>query len=76
VGMAQGPAAGLLLVEPLQHNPQLAGYPWLHSVRGDLLARLNRAAEASAAFAQAAALAHNAQDRELLLARAARPLAE
>lgn len=71
VGMARGPAAGLACVDGLRDTPALAGYPWLASVRGDLLARLGRGTEARAEFSKAAALTHNLRDRELLLARAA-----
>jgi predicted RNA polymerase sigma factor len=42
----------------------------LPSVRGDLLARLGRGAEARAEFERAAALARNERERELLRARA------
>jgi predicted RNA polymerase sigma factor len=68
VGMAEGPAAGLAITEPLADA--LAGYHLLPSVRGDLLAKLGRTAEARAEFERAAELAHNARERELLLARA------
>jgi RNA polymerase sigma factor (sigma-70 family) len=71
VGMAFGPAAGLELVDELKDEPALARYPWLPSVRGDLLARLGRHDEARRAFEQAAALTHNTRDRALLLGRAA-----
>jgi RNA polymerase sigma factor (sigma-70 family) len=70
VGMARGPDVALPLVEALAREPALRQYPWLPSVRGDLLARLGRAAEARAAFEQAAGMTHNARDREVLLARA------
>lgn len=69
VGMAEGPAAGLALVEPLAGEPALRDYPWLHSVRGDLLQRLQRRDEAVAAFSQALALSHNEHDRWLLQRR-------
>lgn len=72
LGMAEGPAAGLALVDRLLDEPRLAGYPWLASVRGDLLARLGRGAEARQEFERAAGLAHNERDRALLLERAAR----
>jgi RNA polymerase sigma factor (sigma-70 family) len=71
VGMAQGPAAGLEVLEPLLHDKSLRNYQWLPSVRGDLLAKLGRNDEASAEFARAAQLARNARERELLEARAA-----
>jgi RNA polymerase sigma factor (sigma-70 family) len=71
VGMAQGPAAGLEVLEPLLHDKSLRNYQWLPSVRGDLLAKLGRNDEAGAEFARAAQLARNARERELLEARAA-----
>lgn len=70
VGMAQGPAAALPLVEALAQEPALQQYPWLPGVRGDLLARLGRTAQARAAFEEAAAMTRNTRDRDMLLARA------
>jgi RNA polymerase sigma-70 factor (ECF subfamily) len=70
VGMAEGPAAGLAAVEPLLQVRALAKYHLLPSVRGDLLAKLGRAAEARAEFERAADLTRNARERELLLDRA------
>ena len=70
VGMAEGPAAGLALVEALAEEPALAGYHLLPSVRGDLLARLGRLEEAKGEFERAAGLTHNAAERALLLRRA------
>jgi predicted RNA polymerase sigma factor len=69
--MAFGPAAGLDLVDALAAEPLLANYHLLPSVRGDLLRKLGRLAEARAEFERAAELARNARERELLLARAA-----
>ena len=71
VAMAFGPAAGLELVDALTAEPLLAGYHLLPSVRGDLLAKLGRAAEARVEFERAASLTRNARERDLLLARAA-----
>ena len=71
VGMAEGPAAGLALVEALADRGELQRYHLLHGVRGDLLARLGRVAEASAAFRRAARLTRNAPERAFLLTRAA-----
>lgn len=71
VGMARGPAAGLELVDALAAEPALEGYHLLPSVRGDLLAKLGRGEEARGEFERAAALARNARERDLLLARAA-----
>lgn len=72
VSMAEGPEAGLRLVDALVAEPVLRGYHLLPSVRGDLLARLGRDEEARAEFGRAASLTRNARERELLLARAAR----
>jgi RNA polymerase sigma-70 factor, ECF subfamily len=71
VAMAFGPAAGLPLVDALAAEPALSGYHLLPSVRGDLLAKLDRRSEARAEFERAAALTQNARERALLLARAA-----
>lgn len=71
VGMAFGPQAALDLVDALEAEGALANYHWLPSVRGDLLAKLGRHAEAREAFERAAGMTRNARERELLLARAA-----
>lgn len=71
VGMADGPAAALALVEQLGADPALRDYHWLPSVRGDLLAKLGRHGEARTQFAHAATLTRNAQEQALLLQRAA-----
>ncbi|MFE6228856.1 RNA polymerase sigma factor [Streptomyces sp. NPDC057854] len=70
VSMAEGPAAALPLVDALAAEPALARYHLLPSVRGDLLARLGRDAEARAEFARAAELTRNERERALLRARA------
>jgi RNA polymerase sigma-70 factor (ECF subfamily) len=71
LGMLFGPAAGLELVDALTSEPTLKAYHLLPSVRGDLLAKLGRIAEARAEFERAAALTRNARERGLLLERAA-----
>jgi predicted RNA polymerase sigma factor len=71
VAMAFGPAAGLELVDQLVGDPLLRTYHLLPSVRGDLLAKLGRLAEACTEFERAAALTQNAPERALLLERAA-----
>jgi len=71
LGMAFGPAAGLEVVDALRAEPSLKGYHFLPSVRGDLLTKLGRLAEAQAEFKRAAALTQNTRERELLLQRAA-----
>lgn len=71
VGMAEGPEAGLSMVDRLVCEPALKGYHLLQSVRGDLLYKLGRYEEARAAFEAAAALAGNKREHELLKRRAA-----
>jgi RNA polymerase sigma factor (sigma-70 family) len=70
VAQADGPAAGLAIVDRLRDDKALRNYQWLPSVRGDLLEKLGRREEARAEFLHAAQLAGNARERELLLARA------
>jgi RNA polymerase sigma factor (sigma-70 family) len=70
VGMAFGPQAGLTLVDELRSDPSLKNYHLLPSVRGDLLARLERWEEARVEFEAAAALTRNTRERTLLLERA------
>ncbi|MEO8185563.1 MAG: RNA polymerase sigma factor [Deltaproteobacteria bacterium] len=71
LSMAFGPAAGLAVVEELAAEPSLASYHLLPSVRGDLLFKLGRHAEARQEFERAATLTRNAREQGLLLARAA-----
>jgi RNA polymerase sigma factor (sigma-70 family) len=71
VGMAEGPEAALAIVDRLAHEPALKSYHLLPSVRGDLLHKLGRHAEARAAFEAAAELAGNRRERDMLRRRAA-----
>jgi RNA polymerase sigma factor (sigma-70 family) len=71
VGMAEGPAAGLAIVDQLTSLRELRDYHLLPSVRGDLLARLGRYDEARAEFERAADLTPNRRVQELLRERAA-----
>ena len=70
VSMASGPEAALLLLDPLLTDPLMKSYHLLPSVRGDLLARLGRHAEARAEFERAASLTRNLREQALLVARA------
>ncbi|MEU0222825.1 RNA polymerase sigma factor [Streptomyces sp. NPDC006284] len=70
VSMAEGPTPALALVDALAAEPALRDYHLLPSVRGDLLLRLGRTAEARTEFERAASLARNARERELLARRA------
>ena len=71
ISMADGPTAGLALVDALRDEPLLREYHLLPSARADMLVRLGRMGEAVAEFERAAALARNARQRERLLERAA-----
>jgi RNA polymerase sigma factor (sigma-70 family) len=71
VGMAFGPDAALELVDALRSEPALHGYHVLPAVRGDLLAKLGRRAEARVEFERAASLTQNARERDVLLERMA-----
>jgi RNA polymerase sigma-70 factor, ECF subfamily len=68
--MADGPAAGLELVDALVDSGALAGYHLLPSVRGDLLAKLGRPDEARVEFERAAGLSRNARERQFSEQRA------
>ncbi|WP_431924914.1 RNA polymerase sigma factor [Amycolatopsis tucumanensis] len=70
VSMASGPEAALPLVDELAASPALARYHLLPTVRGDLLAKVGRLAEARAEFERAASLTRNSRERDVLLARA------
>jgi RNA polymerase sigma-70 factor, ECF subfamily len=70
VAMAFGPAAGLGIIDALLSESSLSSYHLLPSVRGDLLRRLGRFAEARTEFERAATLTRNARERELMLERA------
>ncbi len=69
--MAFGPATGLAMADELRDEPLLRHYHLLPSVRGDLLGKLGRHAEAREEFERAASLTRNTRERNLLLQRAA-----
>jgi RNA polymerase sigma-70 factor, ECF subfamily len=69
-GMAYGPQSGLDVVDTLVGEPTLRNYHLLPSVRGDLLRKLGRLAEAREEFEHAASLTRNTRERRLLLERA------
>lgn len=70
VSMHSGPEAALELLDPLLKEPLMKSYHLLPSVRGDLLARLGRHAEACAEFERAASLTRNAREQAFLMGRA------
>jgi len=71
VAMAEGPAAGLRLMDALAADGSLAGYHLLPAARADLLRRLGRMPEAAAAYREALALVGNDADRRFLERRLA-----
>ncbi|HEY5853692.1 MAG TPA: RNA polymerase sigma factor [Aldersonia sp.] len=68
---ADGPDAALAVLDAIRDDPKLARYHLLGAVRGDVLSRLGRHADAAAALEEAAALAPTRHERSLLLERAA-----
>jgi RNA polymerase sigma-70 factor, ECF subfamily len=71
VAMADGPAAGLALVEALDAGGQLAGYHLLEATRADFLRRLGRLGEAAASYREALAQAATEPERRYLTRRLA-----
>ena len=71
VGMAFGPAQALPLVDDLVAEPVLRSYHLLPAVRGDLLEKLGRHADARAEFERALTLTRNTRERSVLLERIA-----
>jgi RNA polymerase sigma-70 factor (ECF subfamily) len=69
VAMANGPAAGLVLIEPLERS--LEGYYLWHAARADLLRRLDRKAEAARAYRRALAAVGSDPERRFLARRLA-----
>jgi len=70
ISMASGPAPALDLVDQLVETRTLERYHLLYSVRGDLLDKLGRHADAAAEFERAARLATNTPERDLSAQRA------
>lgn len=71
VGYADGPGAALVVLDAVADDPRLARHHLYGAVRGDLLTRLGRHAEAADVLERAAALAPTRHERQLLLERAA-----
>jgi len=69
VAMAEGPAAGLALVEEIEASGKLAGYRLLPATRADLLRRLGRPAEAAASYREALGVAATDAERRYLARR-------
>jgi RNA polymerase sigma-70 factor (ECF subfamily) len=69
VAMAEGPAAGLALVDALAEGGELAGYHLLPATRADFLRRLGRGGEAASAYREALELAPTDAERRYLARR-------
>jgi RNA polymerase sigma-70 factor (ECF subfamily) len=69
VAMAEGPAAGLVILDALLASPRLAQWPQLHFARADLLARLERTADAIRGYRQALELEPPAAERAFIARR-------
>jgi len=69
VAMRDGPEAGLALIDALLARGELAEYHLAHAARADLLRRLDRPAEAAAAYRQALDLARQEPERRFIEAR-------
>jgi RNA polymerase sigma-70 factor (ECF subfamily) len=71
LSMVDGPAAALAEVDALAADGRLNGYRYLHATRADLLRRLDRRPEATAAYEAALSLTENTQERDFLHRRLA-----
>ena len=71
VAMADGPEAGLVLVDALEASGALRGYYLLPATRADLLRRLERHADAAAAYRAALELTSTDAERRYLNRRLA-----
>jgi RNA polymerase sigma-70 factor (ECF subfamily) len=71
VGMRDGPAAGLALIERLEESRELDGYYLLPATRADLLRRLERGDEAAIAYREALDLVATEPERRYLARRLA-----
>jgi RNA polymerase sigma-70 factor (ECF subfamily) len=67
--MAEGPAAGLVILDAVAHHPQLRRWPQLHIARAGLLARLGRSQDAVAAYLTALQLEPPPAERSLIARR-------
>jgi len=71
VGMRDGPAAGLRLIDVILARGDLAGYHLAHAARADLCRRLGRGKEARASYEKALALSQQEPERRFLRRRLA-----
>ena len=66
IAMAHGPEEGLAIMDRIEGSGLLGNYKWLYSARADLLRRLSRYEEATAAYQRALALSENEVERSFL----------
>jgi RNA polymerase sigma-70 factor (ECF subfamily) len=71
VAMVRGPATALAEVEALEQDERLSGYRYLPAIKADLLRRLDRKADAAAAYERAITLTDNDAERAFLAGRLA-----
>ena len=69
VAMAEGPAAGLVILDAISHHPQLRSWPQLHMAQADLLRRLGRTTDAIARYRSALELEPAPAERAFIHAR-------
>jgi RNA polymerase sigma-70 factor, ECF subfamily len=71
VGMRDGPAAGLGLIDAILQRGDLAGYHLAHAARADLCRRLGRGAEARMSYERALELSQQEPEKRFLRRRIA-----
>ena len=71
VAMAEGPEAGLRLIDALEGRAELARHHLFHAARADLLRRTGRWSEAATSYGQALAVASNEPERQFIRRRLA-----
>jgi len=69
VAMADGPVAGLDLLDRIEESGELEEYRYLHAARADLLRRLGRDTDARAAYERALALGGSEPERRFIEGR-------
>ncbi|HLK74190.1 MAG TPA: sigma-70 family RNA polymerase sigma factor [Streptosporangiaceae bacterium] len=69
VAMAEGPAAGLVILDALAHHPQMQRWAQLHIARAELLRRLGRERDAADAYRLALDLEPAAASRSFIVRR-------
>lgn len=69
VAMADGPRAGLELIDQAELQTALADYRWMHSARAELLRQMGKLEQAAEAYRRALSLAGSVAEQEHLLRR-------